>query len=253
MKESFVIYTSFYEPIKGLSDKQLGRIFRALFDYQLGNGVQVEDDIKMAFLFFKNQMDIDGKKYMDICEKRKQAAAKGGAPKGNNNARKKTTESDVNNQNNQMVDKTTKTTYNDNDNVNDNVNENDSKKEKKKKRKKRDSAGTNQEPPPWVNDFAVYKAEVDAAYIKIINDAAFIKEREKYHPNLNIPLSLEKAYIDFWGNELGWEWKKSQKDQDGKNDWKATFRNALNLSRNQVYKARDQHPTLFSEPLRPSL
>lgn len=119
MKDSFIIYTSFYEPIKGLSDKQLGRIFRALFDYHVTGDVQVDDDIKMAFLFFKNQMDIDAKKYTYICEKRKQAAVRGGAPKGNGNARKKAIESEENNQNNQMVEKTTKTTLNDNDNDND--------------------------------------------------------------------------------------------------------------------------------------
>lgn len=113
MKDSFIIYTSFYEPIKSLSDKQLGRIFRALFDYRLENEVQVEDDIKMAFLFFKNQMDIDERKYNNKVETNKQNGSKGGAPKGNNNARKKTTE---NNRNNRTVKKTTETSLNDNDN-----------------------------------------------------------------------------------------------------------------------------------------
>ena len=118
MKESFIIYTSFYEPIKQLSDKQLGRIFRALFDYQLGNELQVEDDIKMAFLFFKNQIDIDTRKYINKVEANKQNGAKGGVPKGNNNARKKTIESDndKNKQNNPSVEKTSETTLNDNDN-----------------------------------------------------------------------------------------------------------------------------------------
>jgi len=117
MKNSFIIHTSFYEPVKSLSDKQLGRIFRALFDYQLGNEVQVEDDIKMAFLFFKNQIDIDEQKYKNKVETNKQNGAKGGAPKGNSNAHKKTTE---NNRNKQTVKKTTETSLNDNDNDNDN-------------------------------------------------------------------------------------------------------------------------------------
>ena len=131
MKESFIIYTSFYEPIKELSDKQLGRIFRALFDYHVTGNRQVDDDIRMAFLFFKNQMDIDRKRYIEMCDKRKQAAVRGGAPKGNSNARKKTSESDndnKNNQINQMVEKTTKTTLYDNDHDNDNDNDNDLKK-----------------------------------------------------------------------------------------------------------------------------
>ena len=129
MKESFIIYTSFYEPIKQLSDKQLGRIFRALFDYQLGNELQVDDDIKMAFLFFKNQIDIDTRRYINKVEANKQNGAKGGAPKGNNNARKKTIESDNdknnrNNRNNPSVEKTTETTLNGNGNGNGNGNDN---------------------------------------------------------------------------------------------------------------------------------
>ena len=61
-KDTFIIYTSFYKPISILSDKQLGRLFRAIFKYNLGEAVDVEDDIRMAFEFFKNQFDIDERK-----------------------------------------------------------------------------------------------------------------------------------------------------------------------------------------------
>lgn len=60
-KESFVLYKSFYEPVKTLSDKQLGRLFRALFNYQIEGSTQVDADLQMAFAFFKNQMDLDEK------------------------------------------------------------------------------------------------------------------------------------------------------------------------------------------------
>lgn len=62
-KDSFIIYKSFYKPISRLSDKQLGRLFRAIFMYHLGEVVSVEEDIEMAFEFFKNQFDIDESKY----------------------------------------------------------------------------------------------------------------------------------------------------------------------------------------------
>lgn len=64
-KESFIIYTSFYKPISILSDKQLGRLFRAIFEYQLSGVVDVEEDIRMAFEFFKNQFEIDECKYRE--------------------------------------------------------------------------------------------------------------------------------------------------------------------------------------------
>lgn len=80
MKDSFIIYKSYYEPIKGLSDKQLGRLFRALFCYQIEGSTQVDVDIQMAFAFFKNQMDIDQSKYQKVVDRNKLNGSKGGRP-----------------------------------------------------------------------------------------------------------------------------------------------------------------------------
>lgn len=88
-KESFLIYKSFYKPISRLSDKQLGRLFRAIFKYQLGEEVTVEEDIEMAFGFFTNQFEIDETKYHGIVERNRNNGRKGGAPIGNGNAKSK--------------------------------------------------------------------------------------------------------------------------------------------------------------------
>lgn len=79
-KDSFLIYTAFYKPISILSDKQLGRLFRAIFAYNLGEAVSVEDDIRMAFEFFKNQFDIDESKYQAKIMKCAEGGRKGGNP-----------------------------------------------------------------------------------------------------------------------------------------------------------------------------
>ena len=79
-KDGFIIYKSFYEPIKGLSDKQFGRLFRALFNYQIEGSTQVDTDIQMPFAFFKNQMDIDEGKYQKVIQRNKQNGSKGGRP-----------------------------------------------------------------------------------------------------------------------------------------------------------------------------
>ena len=81
MKDSFLIYKSFYKPISRLSDKQLGRLFRAIFKYQLGEEVTVEEDIEMAFEFFKNQFEIDELKYQGIVERNRNNGRKGGTDK----------------------------------------------------------------------------------------------------------------------------------------------------------------------------
>ena len=78
-RDSFIIYKSFYRPISRLSDRQLGRLFRAIFMYQLGEVVTVEEDIEMAFEFFRNQFEIDEGKYQGIVERNRENGRKGGA------------------------------------------------------------------------------------------------------------------------------------------------------------------------------
>lgn len=123
MKDSFVLYTSQYVAIKELEDEQLGRLFRALFEKQLGNEVVLTNDIKIAFNFINNQMVVDNQKYKKKCETLKNNAKKGGAPKGNQNAKK---QKQPNREKNNLND-------NDNDNVtiiNDSLKEKIYKKEK---------------------------------------------------------------------------------------------------------------------------
>jgi len=84
-----------YDAIKDLSNEQLGRLFRALFENQrqnnlktTENNVVLDNDIKIAFNFINNQMVVDNEKYLKKCETLRNNAKKGGAPKGNQNARK---------------------------------------------------------------------------------------------------------------------------------------------------------------------
>ena len=51
MKESFLLYNSFYEPIKYLSDEQLGRLFRAIFNYSSTGEITEDKEILIAFMF----------------------------------------------------------------------------------------------------------------------------------------------------------------------------------------------------------
>lgn len=61
--ESFLIYKSFFAPISKMSNEQLGRLFRAIFEYQINGREDVDDDLQMAFGFFINQFWIDEQKY----------------------------------------------------------------------------------------------------------------------------------------------------------------------------------------------
>lgn len=117
-KDSIIFYLSQYLAIKeDLTNEQLGRLFRALFDTQLGKEVVLDNDIKIAFNFLNNQMVVDKKKYEEKCARLRENGKKGGAPKGNANARKEEKQPKQPN--------TKKTTLNDNDNENENDNDNE--------------------------------------------------------------------------------------------------------------------------------
>lgn len=85
----------------------------------------------------------------------------------------------------------------------------------------------------WRNSFDVYKSELKEAYIKIINDVDYIKQRKTFHQRLNIEKTIEKACVDFWATEEGWAHKKKSKSE--KIDWKKTFSNSISQKVNWVY------------------
>lgn len=88
-KDGFVIYKSFYEPIKELSLEHKGLLLVAIFEYQVNNRIiDLPSECRMAFKFFKNQFDLDVKKYTKICEKRAAVGSKGGTKKRENIAKK---------------------------------------------------------------------------------------------------------------------------------------------------------------------
>lgn len=85
MKNSFILYTSFYEPIKSFSDEELGQLLKLIFEYQINPnnpvGFSVNSGVKMAFEFFKNQFKLDDEKYQKVILRNQQNGQKGGRPR----------------------------------------------------------------------------------------------------------------------------------------------------------------------------
>jgi len=76
-KESFLLYKTFYEPVKSLSLEDKGALFEAIYNYQLSaTEPPVSSPVYMAFLFFKNQFRLDEMKYKDTCNANKTNAKK---------------------------------------------------------------------------------------------------------------------------------------------------------------------------------
>ena len=78
MKDSFILYNSFYEPIKALKNEQLGKLLRSIFDYTINGTITQDSEIIVAFMFIKNQIDIDSKKWEEERKKRSEAGRLGG-------------------------------------------------------------------------------------------------------------------------------------------------------------------------------
>lgn len=133
MNDSFILYTSYYAIIEGLSDEQLGQLTRAIFIYARdGKIIELEPVVRMAFSFIRDNIDRNADKYQKKCEKmrenikkrweKKQADNEGNIQKNTN------VESDTDVY--KSIQKNTdvyKSSLYDNDNKNeyDNVNEND--------------------------------------------------------------------------------------------------------------------------------
>ena len=84
-RQSFVLYTNYYEILKDLSDEDFGKLSKAIYQYVLGLEYELTPAITIAFKFIKNQLDIDNNKYDKIKERNKSNGEKGGRPKTQKN------------------------------------------------------------------------------------------------------------------------------------------------------------------------
>lgn len=84
-KPSFLLYKSFYDPIKDLTDEDFGKLLRAIFNFQIDRTeIELPANLKMAFGFFKNQFLVDEVKYELIVERNAINGSKGGRGKKKN-------------------------------------------------------------------------------------------------------------------------------------------------------------------------
>ena len=77
MNDSFILYTSYYAIIEGLTDEQLGKLMRAIFIYARDDKViNLEPTLRMAFAFIKDDMERNQAKYNEKREKLRANAQK---------------------------------------------------------------------------------------------------------------------------------------------------------------------------------
>ena len=84
MNESFILYTSYYALIEGLTDAQLGQLLRAIFIYaRNGEQIQLDPVVRMAFAFIVDDIKRNQVKYQEKVERWRANGKKGGRPKKN--------------------------------------------------------------------------------------------------------------------------------------------------------------------------
>lgn len=108
-----------------------------------------------------------------------------------------------------------------------NTGETKSNRENKEKRENK-SASHGQ---AWRESYEVYLDELKTALDGLLHDEEFVADRGRFMPDVDIRLSMQKAYEDYWRTPEAWKRKCRQKRGI---DWAKTFRNALDIRSNRV-------------------
>jgi len=89
--------------------------------------------------------------------------------------------------------------------------------------------------PTWRDSYDVYIADCEREFDSKSDDPEWIAERKALYPRgLNIRMSLEKAFITFWGTTEGWKWCKVHR-KTKKLNWNLCVNNCLNNRNNRVW------------------
>lgn len=104
-------------------------------------------------------------------------------------------------------------------------------KERKEEEIKKDNNNT------WRDSFEVYLTECKQAYKLFMEDCDIMKEQIRLNPGVNVPLTIEKGFKNFWGTDVGWKHKKKSKCKDI--NWSQTIINSISSSLNKIYGPRN--------------
>ena len=104
-KRSFVLYSDLKEPLQDLTDDQVGKLFRAVFDYvDTGTEPDFTGTLKLAFSFVRISLDRNLEKYKQTVERRRAAGRAGGLASAE--ARRKKAEEEAKNAENPQANPT---------------------------------------------------------------------------------------------------------------------------------------------------
>jgi len=82
-KDTFIVYKSYLDRFSRLTDEQMGKLFRAILEYESTGEEPVIDDAKAeaSFEVVKYDLDLNDERYEEICRKRREFGSLGGKQK----------------------------------------------------------------------------------------------------------------------------------------------------------------------------
>ena len=81
-KSSFLLHKDKKEIVEALTDEQAGKVFKAIYKYANNKEESKLDAVSnIVFLMFKQMLDANDEKYMNVIERNRINGAKGGRPK----------------------------------------------------------------------------------------------------------------------------------------------------------------------------
>lgn len=248
-RTSFIFYKEWKDAISDLPVEVRLEIYEAVMEYAFsGVSPQLSQLATVAFAFIKQDIDRSLDNYQRITDRNKINGQKGGRPSKTHN----------NPQNPLGFTETQKTLY---DNVNDIITttipdgiDSSSSVESKEDillakipetRAREEVVEDNILPPVvdiqtgivcgdgWRNDFGAYQSTLRQCYMALRKDAAWLAERKRLNPRVDILLTLEKVCVDYWATHEGWQRKKGNK---GRINWRTTLATSIGSKFNQVYE-----------------
>lgn len=234
MRDSFIFYKSFYEAIKDLPRDVQGEIYTAIMEYSL-YGVETENLKPIArsiFILIKPQIDVNNQRFENGCRGGRPPKSKTNEEPNDNQTQTKAEPNDNVNVNDNEI--TTSTIVE--DSMCDNIDFNLLQDNNAHTRKKSKSAPKVTTTMSWRNDYQTYLSELRAEYKSLLKDSDWLSQQQKFLPDVNITLTLEKVCVNYWATEAGWKHKKRKREGDI--DWKQTLTNSLSQPQNKVYEKR---------------
>ena len=93
-KNGFILYKNYIKSVSKMTNEQAGELFKIILHYaNTGELLESEDPrVNTALDFIGERLEFDMQKYLDTCEKRKAAGAKGGSSSINESSEEPETE-----------------------------------------------------------------------------------------------------------------------------------------------------------------